>query len=288
MRSPFASRPGALRALRLALAPATAALVVLVSLPSDAHGQSLVQRLRAARLELVIYGRPQHSNANTELDRLLQRTGFGDSVLWATYSCGVLCGGMGGPSGFKWLPYPDHVERSGGHTSALTLSALLRPHVRATALVAHEATLGASIGASCPNAACDNYYSAGGERYLIGLDPSVSALALLAEGEFGALRLGVGPALHGVTVRSLPGIDARRQWKERYRPLGGVASAGLTVALWRELVLSGRWVYAAMGDVQLPARDVSNDMAAGSRRFDGGKVNLSHSYVLLGVGLRMR
>lgn len=285
MRSPSASRPGALRPLLVALALVTLALVAL---PSAAHGQSLMQRIRAARPELVLYGRPQHSNANAELDRLLRSTGFGDSVLWANSSCGVLCGGMGGPSGFAWYPYPDHVDRTGGSTKVITLSAALRKHVRATALVASEATLGASIGASCPNAACGNYYSGQGERYLIGLDPSVSSIALLAEGEFGALRLGVGPAIHGVTVQSLPSIDQRRQWKERYRPVGAMASAGLTFALWRELVVSGRWVYAAMGDVQLPARDVSNDMAPGVRKFDGGEVNLSNSYVLVGVGLRLR
>lgn len=285
MRSPSAFLPGAFRVLLGALA---LVFIALVALPSAAHGQSLMQRLRAARPELVIYGRPQHSNANAELDRLLRSTGFGDSVLWGTSNCGLLCGGMGGPSGLAWYPYPDHVNRTGGSTKVITLSAALRPHVRATALFASEATLGASIGASCPNAACGNYYSSTGERYLIGLDPSVSSIALLAEGEFGALRLGVGPAIHGVTVQSLSWIDERRQWKERYRPVGAMASAGLTFALWRELVVSGRWVYSAIGDVQLSARDVSNNMAPGSRRFEGGRVNLSNSYVLLGVGLRMR
>lgn len=290
MRSPFASHVGARRPLLGALARVVAALVVLtlVALPSAAHGQSWMRRIRAARPELVIYGRPQHSNVNAELDRALRRNGFGDSVLWATSTCGLMCGGMGGPSGFAWTPYPDHVDRTGGHTSVVTLSAALREHVRVTALLASEATLGASIGASCPNEGCSTYFSSTGERYLIGLDPSVSSFALLAEGEFGALRLGVGPAIHGVTVQSLSWIDERRQWTERYRPVGAMGSAGLTFALWRELVLSGRWVYAAMGDVQLSARDVSNNMAQGKRRFDGGKVNLSNSYVLLGIGLRMR
>lgn len=290
MRSPFASHVGARRPLLGALARVVAALVVLtlVALPSAAHGQSWMRRIRAARPELVIYGRPQHSNANAELDRVLRSNGFGDSVLWATSSCGLMCGGMGGPSGFTWMPYPDHVNRTGGSTAVVTLSAALRAHLRATALLARDATLGASIGASCPNEGCGTAYSSTGERYLIALDPSVSSFALLAEGEFGALRLGVGPALHGVTVQSLSWIDERRQWRERYRPIGAMASAGLTFALWRELVVSGRWVYSAVGDVQLPARDVSNDMAQGTRRFDGGKVNLSNSYMLLGVGLRMR
>lgn len=284
MRSPSASLAGALRALLVALALVT---IALVALPSAAHGQSWMQRLRAARAELVIYGRAQHLNANPELDRVLRSTGFGDSVLWATSNCGLICGGLGGPSGFAWYPYPDHVDRTGS-AMVMTLSAALAKHVRATALFASEATLGASIGASCPNAACGNYYSGQAERYLLSLDPSVGSIALLAEGEFGALRLGVGPAIHGVTVQSLSYIDERRQWKERYRPVGAMASAGLTFALWRELVVSGRWVYAAMGDVQLSARDVSNDMAPGVRRFDGGKVNLSNSYVLLGVGARIR
>lgn len=273
---------------RIALA---IAMLAGLALPSTALAQSWLERVRKAEPELVVYGRVKQSHAYASVDELLGRTGFADQVFAPYYNgCGLLCGGMGGPSGFKWYQYPRHVDQPGWSARVLTLSAQLRPHLRVTALLAGEATLGGVIGGSCPNQVCTEDFGYG-PRYHIGIDPHVSSLALLAEGEFGPLRLGIGPARHGVTIQSMPYIDVNRQWKERFTPLGGVASVGLTLPLWRGSLVSGRWVYAAMGDVQLSARDVSNDMAppaSPTRRFDGGKVNLSNSYVLLGVGLRVR
>lgn len=290
MRSPSACRRGAFCLTLYAAARALLLPLAVVALPSTADGQSWLQRIRDARLEFVIYGRPYQSDANTAIDRLLGRAGFADSVYQAYSDCGFICGGMGGPSGFDWFPYPRHVDESGWSSKAITLSATLRPHVRATVLWAGAATLGGVIGGSCPNQSC--YADFGyGPRYFIGIDSRVSSVALLAEGEYGWLRVGAGPAVHGVSVQSLPWIDPRVQWKERFHPAGGVASVGLTVPLWRPVVVSGRWVYSAMGDVQLSARDVSNDaapLAAGTRRFEGGKVNLSNSYVLMGIGVQMR
>lgn len=295
MRSPSSSDAGATRPPFAPYSPLAhialaVAMLAGLALPSHARAQSWLERVRKAKPELVVYGRVQQSHVYTSVDELLTRTGFADQVYAPYYSCGLLCGGMGGPSGFKWYQYPNHVDLPGWSARVLTLSAQLRPHLRVTALVAGEATLGGVIGGSCPNQVCAEDFGYG-PRYHIGIDPHVSSLALLAEGEFGPLRLGIGPARHGVTIQSMPYIDENRQWQERFTPLGGIGSVGLTLPLWRGSLVSGRWVYAAMGDVQLAARDVSNDMAplaTPTRRFDGGKVNLSNSYVLLGVGLRLR
>lgn len=280
-RSPSPSR--ATRALLLAAS--------LLALPSAAHSQKWMRRLRDVRLEAVVYGRVQQSRADTDVDRMLQRAGFADSVFAAYYdSCGLFCGGMGGPSGFKWFDYPQHERTSGWSTPVFTLSAAVRTHLRATAIYANAASLGEVIGGACPNLTCytDGPY---GPYYLIGLNSRVSTFAVVAEGEFGPLRIGIGPATNGVTVQSLRSVEQERPWKEQFRPFGGVGTVGLTLPLWRRSVVSARWVYSAMGDVSLSSRDVLSATAPGIRpplRFGGGKVNLSNSFVVVGLGLQLR
>ncbi len=256
------------------------------------QGQSLAKRAKAARLELVVFGRPFQRDAASPMNDLLRRTGFGDSV-YQGYLCGRACDLSGAQPRHDWYSYPRYLdpryaEAFATPSVAVTLSAALLPHLRATAVWVDAAKLGVAVGGSCPNLLC--YRELYGPSHFIGLDTRMSSAALLAEGEYGWLRAGVGPSLHGVTIQSHPWFDQGKPWRDRSRPVGALASVGLTVPLWRAGVLSGRWTHAVVGNVQVAAHDVPNSQGplAPPRRFSGGEVDLSHSFVLIGAGLRLR
>jgi hypothetical protein len=110
------------------------------------------------------------------------------------------------------------------------------------------------------------------------IEHAVFSVAPIIATRLAVLRLGVGPAVHFINVRSRPGSQS--DWATK---IGLLAQVGIFYPMRSAVFIEVRGQYRWVGDKEIgPFADIGG----GLRDFPASAVDFAHAFVAAGIGLR--